>query len=110
MTYGEAPARNARFVQIIQGRVADVSRLIEVSKQSEQYLRTERPDLLGYIAGVEKDGTRCVQAAYFTDEATARQGESQPPSEEMQKLFQEEQSLFQDTTYVDLRDPWVHVR
>jgi hypothetical protein len=110
MTYGQAPPPTAGFVQIIQGRVTDIDRLTEVSEKSEPYLRAERPDLLGWLAGFDPASSRAVQAAYFRDEESAREGERRELSAEMKALSEEEMSLLQDATYLDLRDPWIHTR
>jgi hypothetical protein len=91
---------DAGFVQIIQGRTDDPDRLKEVmGGESDDYMRQERPDIIGGTFALTDDGTFITTVA-FTDEASAREGErNSSPPEEMQ-------SLMGDVKYFDLRNPW----
>jgi hypothetical protein len=53
------------------------------------------------------DGDRFVQSVFFTSEAEARAGEAAEMSPEMAELWQQEESLLQDLTYIDLTEPWL---
>jgi hypothetical protein len=97
---------SAGFVQVMQGRTADVDRLREVSHQLD-HVESWRPDLLGVVVGLHGDGG-FTEAAYFTSEAEARTGEGQPAPAQAQALIEEERSLIEDLTYLDLPDPWLY--
>ena len=99
----------AGFVRVIQGRAHDVARLREVSTEFETRFPSLRPDLLGFTVALHDDGDGAfTQVAYFTTEEAAREGERQEPPEDARQLLQEEMSLWQDVTYLDLRQPWLH--
>lgn len=89
----------AGFVQIIQGRVVDVDKARSLSQEMEATLRERRPDLIGVSIAWTPDG-QFTQAAYFKSEAEAREGErnTEGPPEEWA-------SLFQDVTFIDLKEP-----
>ena len=110
MTYGEAPARGAGFVQVMEGRITNLQRLREMSEKVDSVMRRERPDVLGWIAAVHEDGAGCTQAVYFRDEASAREAEGREPSPEAMQVMTETQSLFQVSEYTDLHTPRVVFR
>jgi hypothetical protein len=93
---------DAGFVQIMRGKTDDPDRLKNVMSGDTAELREMRPDIIGGTLGIEPDGT-WTQTIYFTDEASAREGEKNPPPEEMRD---EMQAAMGDVTYYDLRDPW----
>lgn len=93
---------DAGFVQIMRGKTDDPDRLKTVMSGDTAELREMRPDIIGGTVGIEPDGT-WTQTIYFTDEASAREGEKNPPPEEMRD---EMQAAMGDVTYYDLRDPW----
>jgi hypothetical protein len=51
-------------------------------------------------------GDHVYDIAYFTTEEAARAGESKELLEAHRKLFEEWQTLIEDVTYLDIRDPW----
>jgi quinol monooxygenase YgiN len=90
---------DAGFVQVIQGRTDDPERLKEVMAADADDMRAQRPDIIGGTFALEADGSFTNTVA-FTDEASAREGESKGgPPEEIQ-------SLMQDLKFYDLHDPW----
>ena len=90
---------DAGFVQVIQGRTDDPERLKEVMAADADEMRAQRPDIIGGTFALEADGSFTNTVA-FTDEASAREGESKGgPPEEIQ-------SLMQDLKFYDLHDPW----
>jgi hypothetical protein len=97
----------AGFVQIIQGRALDVDRLWEVNERVGPLLAKVRPDVLGGTVAVHEGGG-FTQTVYFVSEEAARQGEARELPAELKALFEEEQSLIADATYLDLRDPWMY--
>jgi hypothetical protein len=98
----DGPSSKATFVQVIEGTAPDRAK-VEASQtpELEAQLRQARPDLLGAIQ-LWFDGNGYLEAAYFTDEASARSGET---SEEFAEPQQEHASLFGDLTFTDLRAP-----
>lgn len=94
----------AGFVQVIRGRCTDVDRARSLSGQMEADLKERRPDLIGVSAAWQPDG-HFTQLAYFRSEAEAREREQEtegPPDEWP--------GLFEDVTYIDLRNPWFSSR
>jgi hypothetical protein len=101
-TLFDGGSNDAGFVQIMEGSVKDrvKAEAFESPEMLEQ-LRAARPDLLGGLRVWFPDAA-FVDTAYFTSESAARAGESSDdfasPSEEYGRLFNE-------VTYIDLRDP-----
>ena len=99
----------AGFVQVMQGRTRDLSRLRDVDTMFEQRFPDLRPELLGYLVGVhdDEDGAFTL-TAYFSSEEAARAGERGEPPTEAAELLREEMELMQDVVYFDLREPWLY--
>lgn len=95
---------DAGFVQIIGGRVSDVARMRELSRQIEAAGDDSRPDFIGGIVAIHQDGG-FTMAAYFPDEESARRGEQSEPPAQTRELFEQQAALMSDLTYVDLRQP-----
>jgi hypothetical protein len=85
----------------MRGRTEDPSRLKSVMSQNEDELREHRPDIIGGTLALAADGS-FTNTAYFTDEASAREGEQK----EVTSNGQEFRSLMLDVVFLDLRDPW----
>lgn len=92
---------DAKFVQIIRGKVDDPARLRSMMTDA-QMLHEMRPDILGATLAIEPDGTYTETIA-FTDEASAREGEKKEPPADVQA---ELQYAMKDATFYDLRQPW----
>jgi hypothetical protein len=90
---------DAGFVQVMEGTVTDRAKVEawETPERLEE-LRAARPDLLGGIRVWQSDGA-FVEAAYFTSEDDARQGES---SGDFAGTQQEYVELFGEMTFIDL--------
>lgn len=97
-------AQNAEFVQVMEGAVTDRGKA-EAMETPEmlQQLRAARPDLLGSHRVWLDDGTY-VEAAYFTNEADAREGEQ---SMDFTGTQQEYMELFGEPTFTDLREAMI---
>lgn len=93
----------AGFVQVMEGRVSDRDKAeaFETPELLEQ-LRRARPDLIGAVRAWFGDGT-FAEVAYFTDEASARSGESSADFEAPQQAYTD---LFTEMTFSDLHDPF----
>jgi hypothetical protein len=91
---------DAGFVQVMEGAVSDRAKAEawETPERLEE-LHAARPDLLGAIRVLLADGA-FVEAAYFTSEDDARQGER---SSEFAGPQQEYTELFGEMTFIDLR-------
>ena len=105
-TYGDLS--QARFVQVMQGRSSDPERARELMLSDPTDWQKFRPDILGSVNVGHEDGA-WTMAIYFTSEEEARVAENQPPPPELEAMMKEMDALMiGDTTYYDLRDPWLH--
>ena len=95
-------SNEAGFVQIMEGTVADRAKAesFETPAMLEQ-LRAARPDLLGSHR-VWFDNGAYLEAAYFTNEAAARDGEQSADFAGPQAEYVQ---LFGELTFTDLREP-----
>ena len=91
----------AGFVQVIQGKVDDPARLKALLGNTDM-LHEARPEILGATLAIEPDGT-FTETVAFTDEESARRGESTAMPEEMRR---EMESVMKDVTFLDLHHPW----
>ena len=90
------------FVQVIQGRVDDPARLRSLMTNDTTMLHEMRPDILGATLAIEDDGT-FTETVAFTDEESARAGETSPPPPE---IAAELDWAMQGASFHDLRNPW----
>jgi hypothetical protein len=96
---------NAGFVQTMIYTPSDRDAVLKMSKEFESF-GEGRPDLLGGVMAVGKDGT-FIDTNYFASEAEARAGEKQEMPAEMQSVMQRFMELAGTVEYIDLRDPWL---
>ena len=103
------PSDEAGFVQIMIGKTNDVPAMREMGKEFDKDMPPIRTDVLGSSDAYTNDGTY-VSTIYFTNEADARAGEKKMESDPKAKgLMEKFGHLFEgETTYIDLRDPWLH--
>ena len=93
---------DAGFVQVIRGKVDDPERLRAMMTGDTTMLHEMRPDILGATLALEPDGTYTETVA-FTDEESARRGETQePPADVREEL----DYAMKDAQFYDLRRPW----
>ncbi len=95
---------DAGFVQIMQGRATNRARLLELEAEFMPKLNALRPDVIGSVRGW--DGDAFTDAIYFTSEAAARSGEAGMADVTGPEMAEFE-SLVEDLTYIDLKDPWL---
>lgn len=101
----DGPWADAGFVQVIQSTVSHPARYREVMSSGDDAAMAEhRPDIIGGIAAWHGDGG-VSEVIYFTDEASAREGEKKEMPPEMAEGMQEARSLSSGTRFLDLRDP-----
>lgn len=102
---GLEPPSTAGFVQVIQSKVRDRKRVEELNDTFASELTASRPDVVGAVS--IWSGDRLCDITYFSSEAEAREGEKKELPPEHRKVFEEWQSLIEDVTYIDLKDPWL---
>ena len=92
---------DAGFVQIIQGKVDDPSR-IKAMLADTTMLHEMRPDIIGGTLAIEPDGS-FTETIAFRDEESARAGEkTEPPAEVRSEL----ESMMEGARFYDLHHPW----
>ena len=102
---GAGGSDDAGFVQVMQGRVADVERERTMTRDfAQQPMMDFRPEILGGVAAFGDDGT-FVQAIYFTTEAEAREGEKKAMPPDMQEMMEQSQANTTEIAFIDLSSP-----
>jgi len=104
MSHG--PLDDAHFVQVMEGHVSDRARADALTKESEDVLTEQRPDLLGSVTAYYGDGDY-TELAYFRSEDEARSGEAKDMPPQLAEAFAEFQETFQVDRYLDLHEPWL---
>lgn len=92
---------DAGFVQVIEGSSRDDR---DMTPEDEEQVRKARPDLIGGISAKHPDDNTWTTVAYFTDESSARKGES---SAEFQQTMEESGQTPDENEYWDLTNPWL---
>jgi heme-degrading monooxygenase HmoA len=101
---------HARFVQVMQGRGTNPGRARELMGSHSDEWAAFRPEVLGSVGCMYDDGAYTM-AIYFTDEASAREGERKQPPPELQADMDEMNTLsVGEPEFFDLRAPWLHSR
>jgi hypothetical protein len=99
---------DAKFVQVMQGRVLDAAALDALEagiKQSESEFRGFRPDVLGQTTAYHDDGNTYTDIVYFTSEAEARANEQNQPPPKIEQLMGQLMSAVSVDEYIDLKNP-----
>ncbi len=96
-------SNDAGFVQIMKSAGVDRARMAKLDAAFDAFANT-RPDLIGTFR-VWTGPDSCVEAAYFTSQAAAREGEAKEVPEELKPLMAEFGDLMQNTEFLDLTDP-----
>jgi hypothetical protein len=95
---------DAGFVQVIRGKVEDPAALKSLMGDTDM-LHELRPEILGATLAIEADGT-FTETVAFTDETSAREGESKEMPEMPDDVRQTLETVMQGATYYDLHHPW----
>ncbi len=95
----------AGFVQVIQGRVRDASRMRELASRSTGLISKCRPDVIGASIAIDEDG-RLTETVAFTSQEAARKAENTPMPRQAQEILEQEMALLDDVRYLDLHQPW----
>ena len=98
-------SNEAGFVQVMKSREVDRARMAELDRQFERFSNL-RPDLLGAVR-IWTGPDSCVEVAYFTSEAEAREGERMELPEELKALMGDFQEMMQHTEFLDLNEPYI---
>ena len=102
----QEPSGDAGFVQVMHSQITDRKRLEKLNAEAMPAMTEHRPDVIGAVT-VWSGDNESYDIAYFTSEAAAREGEKKEMPADQQKLFEEWDSLVQDTKYLDLKDTWI---
>jgi hypothetical protein len=97
---------DAGFVQVIRGKVDQPDRLRAMMTADPTEMKRMRPDIIGATLAIEPDGT-FTETVAFTDEASARSGETQEPPADVRA---ELEYAMQGATFYDLHHPWFNSR
>ncbi len=105
-SYRQDHADNAGFVQVIQGHIDDMERMVSLSRDQAEVPAREAPHILGTtVAEHANRPGDFTQIVYFTSEQDARQFEPRPPAEADEPAQEERRSLMTNLRSFDLRDP-----
>lgn len=91
----------AGFVQVIRGKVDEPDRLKQLLADTTN-LHEMRPEILGGSLALEDDGT-FTETVFFTDEASAREGERKEPPPEVREVLD---PILRNAQFYDLHHPW----
>lgn len=101
--WGAGGSNDAGFVQVMKSDGVDRAQIERLDEAFEPFM-SERPDLLGGIR-IWTGPDRCVDVAYFTSEAEAREGEQREVPDAMKDAMAEMQEAMAGTEFLDLTDP-----
>jgi hypothetical protein len=108
VTFFGGGSDDARFVQVMQGRVQDATALDALEAQMNQLeseFRKFRPDVIGQTTAYHDDGNTYTDIVYFTSEAEARANEQNTPPPAIEQLMGQLMSAMPVDEYIDLKDP-----
>jgi hypothetical protein len=95
---------DAGFVQVMKSTGVDRAQVERMDAAFEPHTDL-RPDLLGGLR-IWTGTDSCIDVAYFTNEAAAREGEKAEMPDELKELMGSMEGMG-DTTYLDLTDPFL---
>lgn len=98
----EGGSDDAGFVQVIRTKGGDPEAFKKIDAELAPKMKELRPDVIGGITAYEPDDATSV--IYFTSEEEARKNESNPEFQELAKRYMELQG---ESTFYDLKDPWL---
>ena len=106
-TFLAGGSNDAGFVQIMRSSGADRDQIHAMDESFVEHAESFRPDLIGGLR-VWTGPDTCVEVAYFTSEAEAREGEKKEPPAELTDLMGDFEEQMANTEFLDLRDPWLY--
>lgn len=108
-TYLQGGSDSAGFVQVMQGKVSDITKAKELGDKMTEEMPKRRPDVIGGVTGYQDDGS-FFDFIYFTSLDEARRNEKEM-SEDPPESMEEWASIMQgEITYHDLEDPWLFTK
>lgn len=97
----------AGFVQLMKGDGMDRDRVRALDRAFDGEVASSfRPDLLGSLR-VWTGADSYIEAAYFTSEADAREGERKQPPPELAEMMGDFEEMMAGVEFVDLPEPWL---
>lgn len=100
-------SNDAEFVQVMKSHDVDHDQIHAMDREFESVASTFRPDLLGSTR-VWTGPDACVEVAYFTNEAEAREGEMKGIPPELADRAGEFEAMMKNTGFIDIRQPWLY--
>jgi hypothetical protein len=94
---------DARFVQVIRGRVKDEAAARSTIAEAQDRLGESRPDILGGVMAWHGDGGGFTQLMYFRSEAEAHAGEQDLADTDVDNEYRE--MMAEPPTFIDLTEP-----
>ena len=94
---------DAGFVQVIRIKGGDVEGFKKIDAELQPKMKDLRPDVIGGLTAWGDDGD-VTNVIYFTSEAEARKNESNPEFQELAKAYMD---LAGESTFYDLKEPWL---
>jgi hypothetical protein len=95
---------DAGFVQVLQWPSAGSRTAAELAEIGSRVVREYRPDVLGGLIVVARDGA-AFEVVYFSSEEEARRAEAQPLQQDALEEMQELMEGLGEPSYHDLPDP-----
>lgn len=100
-------SNDAGFVQVMKSHDVNREQVHTMDREFEAVAPTARPDLIGGTR-VWTGPQECLDVAYFTSEAAAREGEQKEMPPEMADRASEFEAMMKNTEFIDLRQPWLY--
>jgi hypothetical protein len=104
MAHGDLDS--ARFVQVMDGHVADRERAMKLERESDAMLAEMRPELLGAVTAFYDDDA-FTEIAYFASQDAARRGERKELPAKAKDMVAEWERLMKVDRYLDIDSPWL---
>jgi len=98
---------SAGFVQVVMSQVSDPERSRKAAMETLEARRALRPEVVGTVVVAHDEG-KLTMAVYFTDEASAREGERREVPADLQEAMNEMMSMSVGVPqFLDLKTPWL---
>jgi hypothetical protein len=105
-TYRDGGSDQAGFVQVIQGHTDHLERMVSLSRDQEELLARDGPQILGMTLAEHADQQGdFTQTVYFTSEQEARRSDQERSAKADEPALKELRSLATNLRSFDLRDP-----
>lgn len=105
-SYLEGGSDSAGFVQVMQGKVNDVSKAKELAAKMTEEIPKRRPDVIGGFTAYAGDGS-FTDFVYFTSLEEARRNEKEMTENPPQSMEEWNSIMEGEITFYDLEEPWL---